>query len=71
MQHATIQSGCAGTVAFKLDTVYSDSPSSIYSFCLYGVLVFFSACSPGLVYILGLCCYILSTDEVPIVDPKL
>ena len=51
MQHAAIQSGCARTVAFKLDTVYSDSPSSLYSFCIYGMLGFFSACSPGLVYL--------------------
>ena len=26
------------SVAFKLDIVYSDSPSSLYSFCVYGVL---------------------------------
>ena len=38
MQHAAIQCGCPWTVAFKLDTVYSDSPSSLSSFCTYGVL---------------------------------
>ena len=41
MQPAAIQSGCARTVPFKLDTVYSDSPSSLYSFCIYGLLGFF------------------------------
>ena len=39
------------TVTVKPDTVNSDSPSSPYSFCIYGVLGFFSACSPGLVYL--------------------
>ena len=29
------------TVAFKLDTVYSDSPSSLYSFCMYSMPGFF------------------------------
>ena len=37
----TFRSGCPWTVPFKLDTVYSDSPSSLHSFCNYGVLVFF------------------------------
>ena len=49
---SAFQSSWPRTAAFKLDTVYSDSPSSLYSFCIYGVLgFFFAACSPGLVYL--------------------
>ena len=52
MQHAAIQSGCARTVAFKLNTVHSDSPS--YSFRIYGMLGFFRLQSRLSIYIFGL-----------------